>query len=333
MEKLKENIYLIIIGFAMINGLFWLYYLDYFDTSDESVVSEVDDVQSYPNEASEYAEYSSPTNKSTSSLTEARRLLNQLSIILESNQIDKLGEVFADNLSFYHATKNTSLNTVKTDTKTNYLNKWIIVKDEITDVYNSGTDNKFIYKKNYRIQRRHDFKYFDYKIVGYVQLAPSLNRIVGIKDSITERISSYYSSEDVESRVDGNSTFRVEVISGVEDVNVRKTPINGAVTGKVNQYEQYTVANKFQGEEVYILNQKLTLYSVETREPIIKERGYKLLKVSSDDGEVIIGRVLDDAGKAHTVKISKRNVEKNEEPWYYLVELDGWALSTFFNIL
>jgi len=333
MEKLKENMYLIIIGFVMINGLFWLYYLDYFGTSSENVVAEVDDVQSYQNEASEYREYSSPTNISTSRLAEARELLNQLSIILESNQIDNLGEVFADNLSFYHASRDRSLNSVISDTKRKYLSKWLIVKDEITDVYNSSFDNKFIYKKNYRIQRRDDLKYFDYEIVGYVQLAPSLSKIIGIKDSITERISSYYSSEEVVSKVEGNSTFRVEVIPGVEDVNVRKTPLNGAVTGKVNEHEQYTVSKKFEGEGVYILKQKLTLYSLETLEPITKERGYKLLKIMSDEGDVMVGRILDDAGKGHTVKISKRNLERNEEPWFYLVELDGWALSSFFNVL
>lgn len=333
MEKLKENMYLIIIGFVMINGLFWLYYIDYFGTSGENAVAVVDEVQSYQNEPTEYREYSTPTNKSTSRLAEARELLNQLSLILESNQIDNLGEVFADNMSFYHASSNRSLYSIISDTKRKYLSKWLIVKDEITDVYNSSSDNKFIYKKNYRIQRRDDLKYFDYEIVGYVQLAPSLSKIIGIKDSITEKKSSYYSSEEVVSKVEGNSTFRVEVISGVEDVNVRKTPINGSVMAKVNQYEQYTVSKKFQGEGVYILNQQLTLYSLETLEPITKERGYKLLKILSDEGDVMVGRILDDVGKGHTVKISKRNLERNEEPWYYLVELDGWVLSSFFNVL
>lgn len=333
MEKLKENMYLIIIGFVMINGLFWLYYNDYFDVSSENVVAEVDEVQSYQNEVSEFREYSSSTNKSTSRLSEARGLLNQLSIILESNEIDNLGEVFADNMSFYHASRNMSLNSIISDTKRKYLSKWFIVKDEITDVYNSSTDNKFIYKKNYRIQRRDDLKYFDYEIVGYVQLAPSMSKIIGIKDSITEKISSYSYSEELVSKDGGNTTFRVEVISGVEDVNVRKTPVNGAVSGKINQYEQYTVSKKFEGEGVYILNQKLTLYSLETFEPITKERGYKLLKVLSEEGDVMVGRILDNAGKVHTVKISKSNLERNEEPWYYLVELDGWVLSSFLNVL
>jgi hypothetical protein len=127
--------------------------------------------------------------------SEAYEVLRYFSTIVESNSAENFRSIFAEKLDYYHSSTNKTVNSIIEDTDNNFFTEWRVVKDEILSVKSAESINQFEYNKMYTIQRLSDQKFFVYDITGIVTIDPSTKKILGIKDIKTEKVSSYFESE------------------------------------------------------------------------------------------------------------------------------------------
>ena len=134
--------------------------------------------------------------ESTDNSQAGKDIIYQYALVNESNNPNNFERILHTDLNYFHSATNRSLSSVIRDVKSNYLNKWTIIKDSVASVTpDPAVPNNYNFTRYYDIKRKADGKIFQYKISGYYTYDPNLNRIVGVKDDVTTRIRSFFPSE------------------------------------------------------------------------------------------------------------------------------------------
>lgn len=131
-------------------------------------------------------------------------------------------------------------------------------------------------------------------------------------------------------KIENESNFKIQILSNKNNINVRKTPVDGDVVAKVSGGEIYSVAKKFKSETpLYLLNKKMILTDGLNGERIEKPKNFKLNNVQSIDDYTYYAEVENMDKTINKVRVKKTDVEISYSNWYYLSELDAWIYSEF----
>ncbi|MGY8886900.1 MAG: hypothetical protein ACKVGT_08780 [Flavobacteriales bacterium] len=269
----------------------------------------------------------------SATIRQARIALDVFSEIIVTNDAYRFDEVFEDYLTIYHSSEDRTLKSVVESTERKYFSKWIVMYDKVLEIAETSEENKFLYEKLYRIRRKSDLQEFKYEISGFVYINPETGKIYGIEDTKTDKVASFDnrgSVSNVESRI---TDFYVKVKEGRDDINIREVPTDGRVVGRAEKNELYHVSRIHNGSTIHILNRDMILTCEDHYMDITKSSGYKLLSILSETSINIRGKVLDDRGRPHIVRIPKDCLNKVNKPWYFLDDEKGWVLSIFFEAI
>ena len=124
--------------------------------------------------------------------------------------------------------------------------------------------------------------------------------------------------------------FNIKIKDGKKYLNIRKSPINGSVVGKVSEKENYTVSQEYKSNNpLCLLNKKMILKDVKSGEEVEKPKSFKLNNVVSIDEYTYKAEVINLDKTTNKVYIQKSDVDLSFNKWYYLNEVNGWIYSEF----
>lgn len=172
-------------------------------------------------------------------------------------------------------------------------------------------------------------QFVDKWIITSIRMTPGSRDILNNKKEVNLNKSSNGKENDITNE-NSFTPFNIKIKDGKKYLNIRKSPINGSVVGKVSEKENYTVSQEYKSNNpLYLLNKKMILKDVKSGEEVEKPKSFKLNNVVSIDEYTYKAEVINLDKTTNKVYIQKSDVDLSFNKWYYLNEVNGWIYSEF----
>ena len=221
------------------------------------------------------------------------------------------------------------------DFKINFYSDERIIDEELFLAYSDIEPRWWLKPTDFYYQSEYDdsFKYFN---IDDLKDISNYDELYGLYQDGRDLYRKYEKIDETldENPIDLSDSFKIKIKDKKNNINIRRTPVNGSVIGKVSEKESYTVSDVFTSDEpLYLLNKKLTLEDVNNGTKIEKPKNFKLKNVKSIDNEKYSAEVVNLDETINYVYVKKTDVKISNSEWYYLKEKNGWIYSDFCDKL